>query len=69
MDYSDIDKAFAPLKSKIDHIDLNTVKGLEYPTTEVLSAFLYDNLAETLPQLKWVEMSETHDTYCRYPAT
>lgn len=66
-DYYDILKAFEPLKQQLDHKVLNQVPGLENPTTEILTRWIFENLKKTLPYLHQVLVSETPSTECRYP--
>jgi 6-pyruvoyltetrahydropterin/6-carboxytetrahydropterin synthase len=67
MDYNDINLKARPFLELIDHRVLNEVPGLENPTTEILSRWLYEKLKIVLPELKSVSISETHNTDCTYP--
>lgn len=68
IDYNDIQTAAAPVLKTIDHRLLNEVAGLENPTTEMLCAWIYNEMKNLLPQLKQVIIKETADTECAYPA-
>ena len=68
MDYHEITRVMAPLLSLLDHKVLNEVSGLENPTSEHLAKWLYEKVKEKIPQLKSVNISETLNTECIYPA-
>ena len=67
LDYNTIEHVIRPVLHEIDHRTLNDVAGLENPTTENLTKWLYDRVVKQLPNLYQVEVSETHQTSCRYP--
>ncbi len=58
MDFADITKAFAPLLGKLDHHVLNEIDGLEVPTSENLSIWIWNQLHDILP-LTCVVVRET----------
>ena len=66
IDFADIGAAFEPVRASLDHQLLNDVPGLENPTCEVLARWVYDTVAEQLPQLAWVRVSETESSSCLY---
>lgn len=68
MDYHEISKVMTPLLAQLDHKVLNEVAGLENPTSELLAKWLYDLLKIKIPLLKSVNISETPNTECVYPA-
>ena len=57
---ADVKAAFDPLYRQLDHHYLNDVPGLDNPTSEVMAAWLYRELAASLAGLAWVEVRETH---------
>lgn len=57
--YADIDAAWAPVHAQLDHAVLNEVAGLSNPTSELLSAWLWQELAATLPAVRGVTVFET----------
>ena len=65
-DYGEISKAWAPLQEELDHHCLNEISGLENPTAEVLSAWIYARILKELPQLADVTVSETPTTEAVY---
>ena len=67
VDYHDIDLIIRPILQKIDHRLLNEVPGLENPTTEILTAWIYTEVKRVLPELTQVTLKETEDTECSYP--
>lgn len=68
MDYHEIKKQSEPVLKQLDHRLLNEVSGLENPTTEILTRWIYQKLKPSLNGLHQVIISETFDTECRYPA-
>lgn len=63
VDYAEIEAAWEPVFDAIDHRYLNEVPGLEVPSTEVLVAWIAARLAETLPELVSVRVSESSTTW------
>ena len=66
IDFWDVDAAVAPLLERLDHHYLNEVEGLENPTSEILAAWIYQQLRPRLPQLEAVTVSETCDSRVIY---
>lgn len=66
IDYADIKEAFQPLWEQLDHYYLNDVEGLENPTSEVLSKWIWDRLKPTLPLLSQVIVHETCTSTAHY---
>jgi 6-pyruvoyltetrahydropterin/6-carboxytetrahydropterin synthase len=67
-DYHEIEKLMKPILTLLDHHNLNEIPGLENPTSESLSYWIYEKLKATLPELKKVSIQETSTTECSYPA-
>ncbi len=59
MDFGDIKKAFSPLFEKLDHNYLNDIEGLENPTSENISIWIWNHLKPKLPGLCQVIVRET----------
>lgn len=57
---ADVKQAWSVQFARLNHRYLNDIAGLENPTSEVMAAWLYRQLADTLPGLRWVEVRETH---------
>lgn len=67
MDYNEIQSRVNPVLQLIDHQELNKVPGLENPTTEILTRWIYERLLGVLPGLVCVSVCETASTECHYP--
>lgn len=65
-DFADIKAAFKPLYEQLDHHYLNDVPGLENPTSERLSMWIYERLKPSLPLLARVVVHETCTSGCSY---
>ena len=65
-DFADLKCAFKPLEDQLDHNYLNEIPGLENPTSEVLSIWIWDRLLPELPLLAAVEVKETSSSGCIY---
>lgn len=59
MDFSKVKQVLEPVIDKIDHKILNDVEGLENPTCELLSIWIWDRLKPSMPLLKKIELYET----------
>ena len=66
MDFADISAAFAPIHERLDHRCLNDVPGLENPTSENLCAWIWRELAPSLPGLSKIVVRETCTSGCSY---
>ncbi|MFU8806062.1 MAG: 6-carboxytetrahydropterin synthase QueD [Bradymonadaceae bacterium] len=66
IDYAEIKEAFAPLHVLLDHRYLNEIPGLENPTSEHLSRWIWERLKPTLPMLSAVTVHETCSSACVY---
>ena len=65
-DFADIDEHAAPLVKQLDHQLLNEIDGLANPTSELLAAWWWQRLADQLPGLCEVVVSETPSSRCVY---
>jgi 6-pyruvoyltetrahydropterin/6-carboxytetrahydropterin synthase len=59
VDYNHLDELWSPLHTELDHACLNDVPGLENPTSELISAWIWHRLKSELPELSWVTVYET----------
>ncbi len=59
IDYDHLDEVWAPLHHLLNYRCLNEIPGLENPTSEVISAWLWQQLKPRLPELSWVTVYET----------
>ena len=66
-DFAKIRKKVKEVLKKVDHTLLNAVPGLENPTVENISKWLYKEIKKVLPSLLYVEVEETPGAFCRYP--
>ena len=64
--YDDIDTAWAPLHIELNYGCLNDKRGLENPTSEMLSSWLWARLIATLPGLTGVSVYETGSCGAHY---
>jgi 6-pyruvoyltetrahydropterin/6-carboxytetrahydropterin synthase len=66
IDFGDIKDAWRPLDQTLDHFYLNEIPGLENPTSENLSAWIWERLQDALPGLSSVTVKETCTSGCIY---
>ena len=69
IDYDALDALWAPLHAEIDHACLNDIPGLENPTSEMISAWIWRRLKPDFPQLSWVTVYETASCGANYDGT
>ena len=65
-DFADIKAAFAPLFERLDHHYLNEIEGLENPTSEHITIWLWTRLETALPMLSKIVVKETCNAGCVY---
>jgi 6-pyruvoyltetrahydropterin/6-carboxytetrahydropterin synthase len=66
MDFGDLYRLWQPVHDTLDHHYLNDVPGLENPTSEVLSRWIWRKLKPVLPALSRVTLFETCEARCEY---
>jgi 6-pyruvoyltetrahydropterin/6-carboxytetrahydropterin synthase len=66
IDFADIQAAFEPTRSRLDHHYLNEIEGLENPTSENLARWIWRELRPRLPILSKVVVQETCNSGCVY---
>jgi 6-pyruvoyltetrahydropterin/6-carboxytetrahydropterin synthase len=66
VDYAVLDECWQPLHELLDHRCLNDIEGLENPTSETLSAWIWQRIKPQLPQLSWVTVYETVTAGCHF---
>jgi 6-pyruvoyltetrahydropterin/6-carboxytetrahydropterin synthase len=66
MDFADLKAAFKPVLEQLDHYYLNDIPGLENPTSENISRWIWHKLKPDLPLLSRVEIRETCTSGCVY---
>ena len=65
-DFFDVEAAFSPLMESLDHHCLNEVEGLENPTAENISIWIWDRMRPSLPALAAVTVYETTNCWAEY---
>jgi 6-pyruvoyltetrahydropterin/6-carboxytetrahydropterin synthase len=66
VDYDRMDAVWAPMRECLDHRCLNDIEGLENPTSEMLSRWLWEQLKSELPELACVSVYETTTAGAHY---
>ncbi len=66
MDFGDLAKACEPLFRQLDHAILNEIEGLENPTSENMSVWIWKKLKPQLPLLSKITIKETESSGCIY---
>lgn len=66
MDFGDLKAVFQPIYEQLDHNYLNDIPGLENPTSENLSRWIWQQLKPGLPALSKIEVKETCTSGCIY---
>lgn len=59
IDYDHLDAVWSPLHMQLNYQCLNEIEGLENPTSEALSAWIWQRVKPVLPELSWVTVFET----------
>ena len=59
MDFGDLKQVIKPIIDSIDHKYLNDIEGLENPTCEVITKWLWDKVKPQVPMLKKIQLDET----------
>lgn len=59
MDFGDLKKIIEPIVKSIDHKFLNKIEGLENPTCEMMTIWLWNKIKPNLPSLTKIELHET----------
>ncbi|MCZ2458840.1 MAG: 6-carboxytetrahydropterin synthase QueD [Chitinophagales bacterium] len=62
MDFKEIKNVIAPIIDQLDHKLLNDIEGLENPTAENISIWLWKRIKFTMPSLNRIELKETATT-------
>jgi 6-pyruvoyltetrahydropterin/6-carboxytetrahydropterin synthase len=59
VDYEYIDQLWVPIYGQLNCACLNDIDGLENPTSELISSWIWNRLKPSLPELAWVTVYET----------
>jgi 6-pyruvoyltetrahydropterin/6-carboxytetrahydropterin synthase len=66
IDFADLQKLVRPIVDRLDHYLLNEIEGLENPTSEILAAWIWNQLKPQLPILERITIEETCTSRCHY---
>lgn len=66
VDYDHLDALWAPLHFELNYRCLNQIEGLDNPTSERLSRWIWERLKPQLPELSWVTVFETGSSGANY---
>ncbi len=66
IDYDHLDEIWAPLQILLNYHCLNEIEGLENPTSELMSSWLWQRLQPQLPELSWITVYETGSCGANY---
>ena len=66
IDFADVEAVFQPLLNVLDHNYLNEVPGLENPTSEIITRWIWRKTKPELPGLIRVKLWETCESQCIY---
>lgn len=61
-----LDEVWAPLHAELDHACLNDIPGLDNPTSEVISGWIWTRVKPRLPELSEVVVHETPSCGARF---
>jgi 6-pyruvoyltetrahydropterin/6-carboxytetrahydropterin synthase len=61
IDFDQIKERFSPLLALFDHNTLNTIPGLENPTSENIALYIFNRMSGELPNLTCVKVQESDD--------
>ena len=66
IDFGEVKNICGPIINELDHSYLNELPGLETPTSENISIWLWQKIKPTLPLLSSIEVKETCNSSCLY---
>lgn len=66
IDYDHLDEIWAPLHHQLNYGCLNDLPGLQNPTSEMLSSWLWERIKPLLPELSWITVYETASCGANY---
>ena len=59
VDYDHLDELWAPIHVELHQACLNDIAGLDNPTSELITSWIWKRLKPRLPELSWVTVFET----------
>jgi 6-pyruvoyltetrahydropterin/6-carboxytetrahydropterin synthase len=69
IDFFEIERVFTPILRSLDHQFLNEVEGLDNPTAENISIWIWTRTKALLPTLSLVAVYETPNCWAEYDGT
>ena len=66
VDFNDLKKVVDPLIDQLDHTVLNEIEGLENPTAENISVWLWGKIKPQMEELSKVVVKENPTNVCLY---
>jgi 6-pyruvoyltetrahydropterin/6-carboxytetrahydropterin synthase len=66
VDFDQLAALWMPFHEQLHLACMNDIAGLENPTSEMLSSWIWDRLKPELPELSWVTVYETATAGCHY---
>lgn len=66
IDFDQLAAYWKPIQKKLHYACLNDVPGLENPTSEVIAAWIWQQLKPEIEHLSWVTVYETVTAGCHY---
>jgi 6-pyruvoyltetrahydropterin/6-carboxytetrahydropterin synthase len=66
VDFDHLNEIWMPIQNELNYACLNDILGLENPTSEILSRWLWSRIKSILPELSWVTVYETDTAGCHY---
>ena len=69
IDFDQLDRLWVPIHAELDHACLNDFAGLENPTSEMISSWIWARLKPALPELSWVTVYETASCGAHFDGT
>lgn len=66
VDFFDVEAAFGPLLTQLDHHCLNDIPGLENPTAELIAIWIWDRVKPLVTQIAGVVVYETANCWAEY---
>lgn len=62
MDFKELKDALLPVIDQLDHKLINNIKGLQNPTAENITVWIWEQIRPSLPLLSRIELYETPTT-------
>ncbi|HYC28742.1 MAG TPA: 6-carboxytetrahydropterin synthase QueD [Chitinophagaceae bacterium] len=62
MDFKDLKEALLPVIEQLDHKLINNIQGLQNPTAENITVWIWQQIKPSLPLLSRIELYETPTT-------